>query len=50
MSYAVWWCWLDCVQDSLYAFMAGLPDPEHWMMEKAFDAEHRRLFPEFYAL
>lgn len=51
MSFLIWSLWLGVLSDGLYAVMDELADvsPEGCSaMNAGFDAEHRRLFPDFY--
>lgn len=43
-----WHVWCELIGELLYELLLVLPDAERTAMEAGFDAEHRRLFPDFY--
>lgn len=48
MTLHAWGVWCELVGELLYQFMMSLPEAELSAFEAGFDAEHRRLFPDFY--
>lgn len=48
MTCLAWAVWCELVGELLYQFMMSLPEAELTAFEAGFDAEHRRLFADFY--
>lgn len=48
MTCLAWHVWCELLGELLYDFMMMLPARELAAFEAGFDAEHRRLFPDFY--
>ena len=48
MTFHAWDGFCELLGELLYELLLVLPDAERTAFEAGFDAEHRRLFPDFY--
>lgn len=48
MTALAWAVFCELLGELLYELLLVLPDAERTALEAGFDAEHRRLFPDFY--